>query len=102
MLGFRRERKERQEQQLQREESKRRLFRRRRPVPVLQTPASQERVGSRQLIARRHILAAANQHCRRRRKLFGMRSIQQAVFVCRQNKLVKDQVLLDAGFNPHR
>lgn len=33
-------------------------------------------------------------------KLFGMKQLQQAVFMVRQRQLVKPHVLVRAGFNP--
>lgn len=50
--------------------------------------------------ARARIIDAANVHSQRRR--FSMRHIQQAVFTCRQNKLVTPLTLERAGFRPTR
>jgi hypothetical protein len=61
--------------------------------------------------ARRKILQAANRHIlsgKRRRglsyapRLLNMRQIQWAVFMCRQNHLVKDDLLVAAGFRSLR
>lgn len=57
--------------------------------------------------ARWKIIRAANRHKLTIRRpgtptLFGARQIQQAVFVCRQNRLVDDATLVAAGFKPNR
>lgn len=59
--------------------------------------------------AREQIVQAANRHKLRvgRRygvtaQLFSGRHIHQAVFMCRQNRLVKPDVLVAAGFRPSK
>jgi hypothetical protein len=55
--------------------------------------------------ARWHIVQAANRHklrVRRQPRLFGMRQLQQAVFVARQHQLVSPHTLDLAGFRPVR
>jgi len=52
--------------------------------------------------ARWKIIQAANKYKLRMRfrpRLFGMKQIHQAVFICRQRKLVKPELLEQAGFN---
>lgn len=59
--------------------------------------------------AREQIIQAANRHklTRGRRygvtaTLFSARHLHQAVFMCRQNRLVKPEVLVAAGFRAER
>lgn len=51
--------------------------------------------------ARARIIDAANRHSKLPRR-YNMRHIQQAVFHCRQNKLVTPLTLERAGFRPTR
>jgi hypothetical protein len=55
--------------------------------------------------ARWQIIQAANRHklsFRRNPRLFGMRQLQQAVFMARQRNLVGPHTLDAAGFRPAR
>lgn len=55
--------------------------------------------------ARWQIIQAANRHklrVRRGPRLFGMRQLQQAVFMARQHRLVDARTLDAAGFRPAR
>lgn len=67
------------------------------------------------MMARRQILAAATSHSRKRvarlprldgfvflPKPYTGRTLQQAVNVCRSHRLVKDNVLVAAGFNAQK
>jgi hypothetical protein len=57
------------------------------------------------LDARWRIIQAANRHklrVRRQPRMFGMRQIQQAVFMARQHRLVDTATLDLAGFRPER
>ncbi len=51
------------------------------------------------IVARHRILRAANKKTRNSRKVFAMRNINEAVFRCRQRRLVEPGVLTTAGFN---
>ena len=56
-------------------------------------------------LARFEILSAANQILRDNnspRRPLGMRNIHRAVCIARRNRVIANEILVDAGFNPYK